>query len=182
MTGVLLSFPKFRAFTQSGTLIPLAGGKLYSYLAGTSTPQATYTDSSLGVPNANPVILDAAGQADVWLGGVNYKLTLTDSLGNIQWVEDNITSGVGGWEVGLAATQAQLAAIADSGTLSNDKKPDVVIDAHYVRTVNELARQRFKQQLLNDILVDLMICEIEGWDKLEYIRELKNLINSIGSK
>jgi len=127
MTSTLLSFPKFRAFTQSGTLLPLAGGKLYSYLAGTSTPQATYTDSTGTVPNANPVILDAAGMADVWLGGVSYKLTLTDALGNIQWVEDNITSGVGGWEVGLAAAQAQLAAIADSGTLSNDKKPDVIM-------------------------------------------------------
>ena len=64
----------------------------------------------------------------------------------------------------------------------DDKKPDVVIDAHYVRTVNELARQRFKQRLLNDILVDLMICEIEGWGKMEYINELRKLVNEIGSE
>lgn len=57
-----------------------------------------------------------------------------------------------------------------------------VMDAHYVRTVNDLARQKFKQKLLNDILVDLTICEIEGWCKLEYIKELKNLIDSLGRK
>jgi len=55
----------------------------------------------------------------------------------------------------------------------------VVIDDNYVRTVNELARQKFKQKILNDILVDLMICEIEGWCKLEYINEIKQLIDGI---
>lgn len=61
-----------------------------------------------------------------------------------------------------------------------EKKPSQVIDAVYARTVNELARQKFKQRILGDILVDLTICEIEGWGKLEYISELRNLINSIG--
>ena len=35
-----------------------------------------------------------------------------------------------------------------------------------------------KEELLKDIRVDLMICEMEGWDKKEYIRELQNLLNS----
>ena len=61
-------------------------------------------------------------------------------------------------------------------------KPQQVIDAAYVRTVNELARQKFKQRLLNDILCDLMICEIEMWCKKEYIEELKKLINGINTK
>lgn len=59
-------------------------------------------------------------------------------------------------------------------------KPVQVVDASYVRTVNELARQRFKLRLLADIKTDLMICEIEGWIKAEYIQELKNLINGLG--
>lgn len=57
-----------------------------------------------------------------------------------------------------------------------------IIDANYVRTVNDLARQKFKHQMLNDILIDLTICEIEGWCKLEYIEELKKLINGIGQQ
>lgn len=34
-----------------------------------------------------------------------------------------------------------------------------------------------KRKLLADILVDLTVCELEGWDKLEYLDEIKHLIN-----
>ena len=76
---------------------PLVGGKLYTYTAGTTTPQATYTDSSGGSANTNPIILDSRGEANVWLGGANYKFKLTDSTGVEIWTVDNIsapTSGV----------------------------------------------------------------------------------------
>lgn len=46
------------------------------------------------------------------------------------------------------------------------------------KTVNTLARMKFQEELLKEIRVDLMICEMEGWDKKEYIRELQNLLNS----
>lgn len=55
-------------------------------------------------------------------------------------------------------------------------------DASQARTVNELARQKFKHRLLADILIDLTICEIEGWCKHEYIDELRRLITSIGKQ
>ena len=57
-----------------------------------------------------------------------------------------------------------------------------VIDATYCRTVNELAREKFKHRLLADILIDLQVCEIEGWSKLEYINQLRDLINGIADK
>lgn len=63
-----------------------------------------------------------------------------------------------------------------------EKKPAYELPAGYARTVNELAREKFKQRLLNDILIDLAICEIEGWCKQEYIDQMKSLINSIGQK
>lgn len=47
------------------------------------------------------------------------------------------------------------------------------------KTVNQLARLKFKEQLLKEILFDLTVCEIEGWDKKEYIEELKELLNGI---
>lgn len=62
---------------------------------------------------------------------------------------------------------------------SNSRKVWQHFDATCARTVNELAREKFKQRLLNDILCDLMICEIEGWCKLEYINQMKELIGSI---
>ena len=47
------------------------------------------------------------------------------------------------------------------------------------QTVNILARKKFQEQLLKEIKFDLIVCEIEGWDKKEYIKELKKLINAI---
>lgn len=52
-------------------------------------------------------------------------------------------------------------------------------DPATAQTVNEFARARLKHKLLADILVDLMICEIEGWCKREYIRDLRALLNGI---
>ena len=46
------------------------------------------------------------------------------------------------------------------------------------KKVNELARKRFLEQILKDIMFDLTVCEIEGWDKKEYIKEIRKLINS----
>lgn len=86
-------FPKFRAFDHS-TGAPLAGGLLFTYAAGTTNPQATYTNASLATPNANPVVLDANGEADVFVGGATYKFILQNSVGVTQWTEDNIAWGV----------------------------------------------------------------------------------------
>ena len=62
---------------------PLANGELYAYVAGTSTPQATYSDQGGGSANTNPVVLDSAGRAAVWLDNASsYKFVLKDSEGN----------------------------------------------------------------------------------------------------
>lgn len=47
---------------------PLSGGKIYTYAAGTTTPQTTYTSRDGNIPNPNPIILDAAGRTpqQVW--------------------------------------------------------------------------------------------------------------------
>lgn len=44
--------------------------------------------------------------------------------------------------------------------------------------LNRLAREQTKLRLLADIKADLLVCEIEGWDKKEYLNELKELICS----
>jgi hypothetical protein len=70
--------PKLQFFGTDG--LPLVGGKLYTYAAGTTTPIATYTDHTAANLNTNPVILDSAGQAGVWLTDtITYKYTLTDA-------------------------------------------------------------------------------------------------------
>jgi hypothetical protein len=67
-------------FTDDGTV--LSGGKIYTYAAGTTTPETTYT-SVMGVDaNPNPIVLDSGGRLpeDMWLSqGVLYRFVLTDS-------------------------------------------------------------------------------------------------------
>ena len=48
------------------------------------------------------------------------------------------------------------------------------------RALNDLARHEAIVRILNDIRMDMEICEIEGWDKTEYIKQLKKLLDSIG--
>jgi hypothetical protein len=74
----LSPLPKLQFFGTDG--LPLVGGKLYTYAAGTTTPIATYTDHTQANQNTNPVILDSNGQASVWLtDSITYKYTLTDA-------------------------------------------------------------------------------------------------------
>jgi hypothetical protein len=74
----LSPLPKLQFFGTDG--LPLVGGKLYTYAAGTTTPIATYTDHTQDNQNTNPVILDSNGQASVWLtDSITYKYTLTDA-------------------------------------------------------------------------------------------------------
>lgn len=72
---------------------PLSGGKIFTYAAGTTTPKATYTDFTGGTPNANPIILDAAGRTpdEVWLNyGDAYKFILKTSTDITVGTYDNI--------------------------------------------------------------------------------------------
>jgi hypothetical protein len=98
--------PKLQFFAANGT--PLVGGKLYSYAAGTTTPQATYTDAGGGTANANPIILDSRGEASVWLGSLPYKLRLTTATDVDIWTVDNVEG---------QATLAQLAASGGSALI-----------------------------------------------------------------
>jgi hypothetical protein len=77
--------------------IPLAGGKIYTYYAGTTTPLATYTTSSGTVAHTNPIILNAAGRVpaggEIWLTtGIGYKFIVKTSTEVLIATLDNIPS------------------------------------------------------------------------------------------
>lgn len=94
MTAQLAPAPVFRSWDNLG--FPLVGGKLFTYQAGTTTPQATYIDSTQTTPNTNPVVLNFRGEAFVWLDPtLTYKFILQDVFGNLIWTEDNIPGGWG---------------------------------------------------------------------------------------
>lgn len=65
MAAALTEAPKFYGTDANGD--PLSGGKIYTYITGTDTPKATYTNSVGNVANTNPVVLDSAGRANIWL-------------------------------------------------------------------------------------------------------------------
>ena len=88
MAKLISPMPRLRFDGSDG--LPLVSGKLYTYAAGTSTPVTTYTDSVGGTPNANPVILDAYGEASVWLDSVAYKFVLKTSADVTVWTIDNL--------------------------------------------------------------------------------------------
>jgi hypothetical protein len=121
--------------------VPLSGGLLHTYAAGTSTPQATYTTSVGNVQNANPIVLDASGRigTGIWLTATTHDFVLKDSLGNpIQTLEDiaptqtaaSLTSSVGSSLIGFIHAAAAAVArtvqdklrervsVQDFGTLS----------------------------------------------------------------
>lgn len=73
---------------------PLSGGKLYTYVAGTTTPLTTYTSSTGVTPHTNPIVLDAAGRVpggEIWLDYTNlYKFILKTSTDVLIATYDNI--------------------------------------------------------------------------------------------
>lgn len=93
----LLPAPKFQFFTSTG--VPAFGGKLCTYLAGTTTPSPTYSNST-GTPNTNPVMLDSGGFATIYLGARSYKMVLQlggspgsctgGGAGQVIWTQDNV--------------------------------------------------------------------------------------------
>jgi hypothetical protein len=81
-------------FTNTGAV--LTGGKIYTYLAGTTTPATTYTTIAGNVARTNPIILDAAGRVpsggEIWITSVSYKFVLTDSADVLIATYDNVSS------------------------------------------------------------------------------------------
>lgn len=70
---------------------PLAGGLLYFYAAGTTTPQDAFKDSNLTLQHPNPITLDAAGRVPAfYLADGNIKIRLTDAAGVTQIAADNL--------------------------------------------------------------------------------------------
>ena len=125
--------PNVRVYFADENGAPLVGGKVYTYAAGSGTPKATYTTKAATVENTNPVVLDARGEADIWLGDGGYKIVVKNSADVLRWERDNIES-TGDLEKTIldqlaAANGSSLVGFQQSGTGSA------------TRTVEEKARE-----------------------------------------
>ena len=134
MTTYLTPSPKMQFFDANGN--PLAGGKLYSYASGTSTPLVTYTDSTGLSANTNPIILDSRGEANVWLGGNNYTLTLKTATDVLIWSVDGVNgsfnssnisytpAGTGAVTTTVQAKLRQTVSVQDFGAIGDGTTDD----------------------------------------------------------
>lgn len=127
MTVTLLAPPASSWLDGSGD--PLNGGLIYAYQAGTTTAKNTYpthADATAGTnANANPVVLDSAGRAQIWLDGT-YKIVVKTSA--------DVT--VATYDVVGSASSDSLALDHVSGltvTLDTDTAHDVNVTAGEAR-------------------------------------------------
>lgn len=92
MADTILFAPFFQVEDVNGN--PLAGGKLWFYLAGTEDDLETYQDSAGATPHANPVVADASGMfAPIYMTrNATFKTVLTTSAGSVVQSIDNITA------------------------------------------------------------------------------------------
>lgn len=90
-SGTLSPEPWITILDANGN--PVSGGRVYTYLAGTTTLVATYTDVALSVANANPIIADSAGRYVAFLSpGASYKYVVQSADGSALRTQDNISA------------------------------------------------------------------------------------------
>lgn len=101
------AFPAARPqfFDAAGN--PLAGGFVYTFQAGGSVQQATYTDSTASVVNSDPISLDSAGRSTcptpgtssscgIWLTPATlYRIAVYDKNMVLQYTADNVWTPAG---------------------------------------------------------------------------------------
>ncbi|CAB4240969.1 Domain of unknown function DUF4183 [uncultured Caudovirales phage] len=99
-------------FNNDGTV--LWGGKIYTYAAGTNTPQATYTTSAGSIAHTNPIILNSAGRVstgEIWLLSTSaYKFVLNTSADVLIATYDNV------WGIGAAGGSEAITPIIYNAT------------------------------------------------------------------
>lgn len=75
--------PNARYISLLATGSPNAGGTITVYQAGTLVLADTFSDAALTVPNSNPIALDAAGTATIYLAEASYDFVEKDASGNV---------------------------------------------------------------------------------------------------
>lgn len=116
MANPIVTFSPFAGagaqfFDNNG--VPLAGGLLYTYASGTTTQQATYTNSSGAVANSNPIVLNSSGRTpqEIWLlNGYSYKFVLQTAT----------ASQIGSYD-GIPYTSTNLPIINDANSISYEQ-------------------------------------------------------------
>ena len=127
-------------FFITGTNKPLAGGLMYTYLVGTTTKAATYSDDA-GTPNTNPIVLDSNGECNLYLDdAISYRIILENAAGVTQFDEDRIASINNAQLAAIAAGVASTAADAEQTALDVIAAAESEAAALNYKNLSEAAR------------------------------------------
>ena len=86
-------FPRVQFFADNGRL--LIGGRIHTFIAGTSSRAPTYKDAARAQPNTNPIILDGRAEASIYLAeGVEYKFVVEDSNGALIMTQEPVYGAI----------------------------------------------------------------------------------------
>lgn len=123
-TGSLIEIFTNGAHLANG--LPAAGGKVYSFVAGTAVPQALYKASDLITAHTNPMILDSSGKAPggggAYMLANGYKIRLDDATDVTLWTQDN-------WlDVGQTQVSLVQANLVKSQIFNLDNGAGTIID------------------------------------------------------
>ena len=80
MSNIASPMPQIRAKFTNKLGVPLSGCKVYTYEPNSDIPKTTWIDTDKTVENTNPILLDAAGEADIFLDGL-YRVVVKDRFG-----------------------------------------------------------------------------------------------------
>jgi hypothetical protein len=83
---VRVEYPKIQCFDNNGNFA--VGYEVHVFRAGTTTALTSYTDRTLTVPNSNPVILDARGEADIFIKQAAKLILTAPDAGTAIWTVD----------------------------------------------------------------------------------------------
>lgn len=135
-------------FDNSGN--PCAICSLYSYTAGTTSPLPTYTDSTGSTQNTNPIVLDVAGGANIWLGTTyTYKFVLKNASGATVWTVDNVKSNSGA--VPCISPYSVQFANSSGNALSCDSTITINPTSHALQVGGAISGPSFSLKNLNPI-------------------------------
>jgi hypothetical protein len=121
-------------FDNSGNV--LTGGKLYTYAAGTTTPQVSYTTSVGNVARTNPIVLNAAGRVsdsgEIWITSQAYKFALETSTGVLIATYDNVVAaGSGSYTVQNFTGDGTTVAFTLTNAPASENSTNVYINGVY---------------------------------------------------
>ncbi len=117
-TGSLSPSPWLTVLDANGH--PVSGALINTYIAGTTTPQTTYTDVGLTVANANPIVADSSGRYVAFLpAGQSFKFVVTDANSVPIRTQDNISAGPSTLNTDVLGTAGQTLSAGLAAYLSD---------------------------------------------------------------